>query len=114
MISISLGLGSKAIHQAINQKTATGPVQSEAVSSTVGAQPAPERVCAKAREEVRGLNTLIKINADISQVDGMFGTVYNTHSINNVSTCRCIKVKALMERGEYENGSRQAKEALLF
>lgn len=47
---------------------------------------------------MRALNTLIKINANISQVDGKFGTVYNTHtqSINNVS----IKGKALMERGE--------------
>lgn len=66
----------------------------------LGAQPAPERVCAEAQEKVRGLNTLIKINASISQVDGMFGTVHNTHSMNNVSTFRCIKVKALMERRE--------------
>ena len=32
------------------------------------------------REGEGALNTLIKINADISQVDGMFGTVYNTHT----------------------------------
>lgn len=46
------------------------------------------------------MNALIKINANISQDDGMFGRVYNTQGINNVSTCRCIKVKTLTERGE--------------
>lgn len=30
------------------------------------------------RSRVKAARTLIKINAHISQVDGMFGTVYNT------------------------------------
>lgn len=100
LISISLGLGSGAVHQGINQKTEKGPEQSEEVSSRCTTSHLKESAQTRHSEGVSAWNTLIKTNADISQVDGMFGTVYNTQSINNMSTCRCIKVRALMKRGE--------------
>lgn len=89
-ISISLGLGSAAIHQAINQKRGgdRGREEERGRVNAIGSvkkkeEEASWRCTASTLESwrygrVKAARTLIKINAHISQVDGMFGTVYNT------------------------------------
>lgn len=97
VISISPGFGSKAIHQTTNKKKMLWD-QGGMRQCPLGAQPAPVQ---RHHLKVRALNILIKINAQIWQADGMFGTVYNILTVNNIGSGKCvaIKVKGLMERG---------------